>query len=151
MSYTSEFRGLGSNQHFRVQSAALLPLNYPGIITPVRGEGFEPSHAASKAAGLPLANPRAVPRRSGCARQALPTSGTARPTKDSCSSGGRNRTCRLRFNRASPYHSAPHRCMCGLRQTVNASRPGAPCGNARPRDCSRVVPVRHPVRVGRFG
>lgn len=25
------FRGLESNQHLRVQSAALLPLNYPGI------------------------------------------------------------------------------------------------------------------------
>src|ERR1700722_11682616 len=35
---------------------------------------------------------------------------TVSPSPCACSSGGRIRTCIMRFNRAPPYRSAPHRC-----------------------------------------
>ncbi len=62
---TYQFRRLESNQRQRVQSPMSYRLDDSGSVNPcarsscpVRGEGVEPSRAASKTAGLPLADPR---------------------------------------------------------------------------------------------
>jgi hypothetical protein len=60
LSYTSEIRGLESNQHLRVQSAASLPLDHPGIQNQYGEKDSNLHTTASKTAGLPLANPRAA-------------------------------------------------------------------------------------------
>ena len=94
LSYTSKFRELESNQRPPASKAG------NGTSTESPGMNFDQ---------LPRqeSNLRRPPSEGGISTSTEP------PAKQS-SSGGRNRTYKLRFNRASPYHSAPHRCMCGF-------------------------------------
>ena len=62
----------------------------------------------------------------------------------SVSSGGRTRTCTLRFNRAPPYHSAPHRYLSRTRISPNAPRPGISLRDARPPGVPLRSNRRHP-------
>jgi hypothetical protein len=105
------FRGRCSVPAATPPGVGLLLMDTPFSLE-VRGEGVEPSPAESKAAGLPLADPRSdlvqaegegvEPSRlalgrfqDGCHRR------LARPS--TCSCGGRNRTCTLHLNRVTPY------------------------------------------------
>ena len=71
-----------------------------------------------RVASVPARNPpesiNQLPRLESNQRRPPSEGGISTSTESSAvqatSSGGRNRTYKLRFNRAPPYHSAPHRC-----------------------------------------
>lgn len=97
------------------------------------GAGFEPALPRSERGVLPLDDPGMLPpsvpkyREKDSNLHHRVQSPASWPLDDPCvpdrpSSGGRTRTCTIRFNRASPYRSAPHRCRCYFTPTRATSR-----------------------------
>ena len=122
---SSQFRGWNRTSASRLQRAVSVPArNPPERTNRVAGAGIEP--ASSTFRGW-------HPYQHGI------------PGKTSTSSGGRNRTYIMRFNRAPPYHSAPHRCV---RSTPTKTPPAEhPRGDARPAGAEPCSAWRHPVRM----
>jgi hypothetical protein len=124
-----EFRGLESNQR--------LPPSKSGISPSTESPGIGPKLPGQES------NLRRPPSESGFGTS------TESPASAS-SSGGRIRTYTFLLNREAPYHSAPHRFFAltpgfgkrpfhRLDASPNASGPGAPRGDARPRGDSQLT------------
>ncbi len=103
-----QFRGLESNQRRPPSKGGIrTSTESPGPKVTVAEAGIEPATSTFRGwHQLPALNPR---HRSS--RPVARKAGLHGRSTESTSSGGRNRTYKLRFNRAPPYHSAPHRCV----------------------------------------
>jgi hypothetical protein len=114
----------------RLQRAASVPaLNPPEHKPSCRGWNRTSAIRLQRAATVPTLNPRQW-----------------RDAAVALSSGGRNRTYKMRFNRAPPYHSAPHRFV--KYASVKTPSAGHLSGDARP---TGAVPCRYGVMRSGWG
>ena len=137
MTSVCKLRGLESNQHRDVQRVLSYRLDDPASVVlldhrqlrKVRGEGIEPSSSASKAGGLPLADPRmneSALRESNPPRQLGRLAPLPLGQGHIHSCGGRNRTCDGAINSrlSVPARNPPHQQVrtAGFEPAISCAR-----------------------------